>query len=105
MPTIPHDKALHILAGLLVYIATVAVLAVLLPGYSTGPLGLLGVLAAALAGAIKELADMAANADAKDAGQPPPHSVEVADLLFTLAGGLLGWLAASAPQLAQAMGA
>lgn len=84
---LPPDKRLHLLAGYSV--AALAVPLGWLAGLrATERLMALALLAALLAGLLKELADRWANLRAHRAGQPAPHSVELLDAAATLAGGV-----------------
>ena len=86
LPLIPADRAQHFIYGALGYVAAAAVAALLgWPQYAAHA----GLAAALLLGAGKELADARANALARAAGQPPPHGVQFADLVATVAGGLV----------------
>lgn len=99
---IPQDKANHELYGARIA-AVVAIVACLVAEPLLAALGVRAAggagfalllagaasIAAALAAAIaKEYMDRSANDKAEDAGLPPPHSVEVDDLLATVRGGL-----------------
>lgn len=94
LPTLPADKANHVLYGVAIFAAAAAV------GSRLGlPAALSGVAAAALFGAGKELADWLANRRAIAAGQAPVHGVEFGDALATVGGAVLGWLVALAASL------
>lgn len=83
---IAKDKQLHLLAG--VVVATIA--QALCIGFVGGPFPMVGVGAAALAGAYKEARDWYANRkDAMKGAAVPPHSVEWADFGFTTVGGVV----------------
>lgn len=87
LPQLAADKANHLVYGALVYlVAALAAVALHLPRPD-----LLGLAAAALAGAIKETADYIAN---RRAGFQL-HGVELGDFLATAAGGLLCFASAA----------
>lgn len=88
--SIAPDKALHIIAGALAYLAGACV-AHLVGGY---PPAAAGVAAALGAGIAKELADWLGNRRAMRDGRIAPHSVDGRDVIATLAGGVGMWCAA-----------
>lgn len=78
-----QDKIYHLAAGAL--IALVAGVTLRSPFY--------GVLAAAVAGAVKEWAyDAGINYYLKEMGKPPAHDVDVMDFVYTAAGGAVASL-------------
>lgn len=83
IPTLPLDKANHFVWGVLIGLAAFAVAA--LSGVKFAVV--VPVLASFLAGVAKELTDALANKRAEEGGDPPPHSVERKDVLFSTAGG------------------
>lgn len=87
LPLIPQDKANHAVygAGLAAVGASLAVIA----GAPPWAAALLGAVAAATLGLVKERLDARANAKALAAGHSPPHSVERGDVVATAVGGLL----------------
>lgn len=89
---IPHDKALHAIAGALIF-AVVSVLAALAGQRETARMW--GAGAAVLAGVIKEAWDYVRNRQALKAGLAAPHGVEGSDLAWTAGGALVVWLAAA----------
>jgi hypothetical protein len=91
---IPADKANHAIYGALI------ALAVLLAARQWGILPTLqpadlALAAAAVAGIAKEAIDKVLNMRAAAAGRALPHGVEAFDLLATVAGGAMVWVAAS----------
>ena len=87
---IPHDKALHVIAGLIVFILAAAAGAYCgIPAWRE-----LAVVAAFVVGLLKELTDYLANRRALAEGRQAPHGVEAWDVVATTCGGALGWLAA-----------
>jgi hypothetical protein len=91
-PDIQHDKAMHSINGLAIYIIVVA-LCLMQGGYLFDPgiAPVLGLSAAIAAGIAKELNDAWANWQANRAGLPEPHSVEFADFAATALGGAAGF--------------
>jgi hypothetical protein len=83
LPIIPQDKANHFIYG-----AVIAVVAGLVANQLDLPVVICSVGAATLFGAAKEALDWYKNREARKAGALPPHGVEIADFLFTVAGGV-----------------
>lgn len=90
LPQLPADKANHALYGAAVFVAIGGIAAALGHSDIARPAGALGALLIACA---KEAVDYTLNRRAITAGLPPPHGVEVADIVATTAGALLCWLA------------
>jgi len=90
LPQLPADKANHALYGAAVFIVAGGVAAHLGHADISQPVG---ALAALLAACVKEVVDHTRNGRAMAAGLPPPHGVEAADIVATIAGALLCWLA------------
>lgn len=85
LPSLPQDKANHLLYGALVGLLAYALARALTAPYAAWlPWG-----AATLVGAAKEAADHLGNLRAARAGMPTPHGVEWADFAATAAGGAL----------------
>ena len=78
LPVIPADKANHFAYG-----AVISAIGSIL----AGPLA--GLALAAVFGILKELKDYLDNRKAAASGLLPPHGVELADALWTAAGGLV----------------
>lgn len=100
MKALPQDKANHLAYGALIAscAAVVAHFAIIgmvgagaLPGWILQHQAVVKLTAAqgasVLAGVLKELLDRRANAKAVARGEPPPHSVERADIAYTAIGG------------------
>ena len=85
LPIIPHDKALHIIYGAVVFCAGLLVAHALAPGYQLQ----IAAAAVAVVAVGKEAADRLANWRASKAGLRLPHGVEVLDVVATCAGGAL----------------
>lgn len=84
---VPKDKQLHIAAGAVVGVVAVVVF------WPVRVPTLLGAVGAALAaGLYKEWSDARANRAARAAGLPPPHTVDPADVVYTVLGGTLAGL-------------
>lgn len=93
LPMLDADTANHAVYG-----AAIALAAMLLATAAGAPhAALLGAAAAALFGAGKEAADYRSRRKALAAGAEPTHGVEWADLLGTVAGGLLVLVVRLAP--------
>ena len=84
---IPKDKQLHLAAGAVVGVVAVVVF---WPVRVPTLLGATG--AALLAGLYKEWSDSRSNRVARAAGLPPPHTVDPADVGYTVLGGTLAGL-------------
>lgn len=90
---IPQDKANHEAYGarIAMVLAVLAIVAVSLlrPGAAALMLGgIVAIGGAFVAGKAKEMLDARANAAALAEGEPPPHSVEAADVRYTVYGGI-----------------
>lgn len=90
---LPQDKANHVIAGVLVYVVVTALLA-FFTALSAPVIALLGLLASAVAGVMKEVTDFIGNQCRRKAGLPPNHDVDPLDFAATLVGGLLVFAAA-----------
>lgn len=82
LPTLPADKANHVLYGQAIALSFAALARAL--GHNPAAWAVAG---AAIFGIGKELLDRLANRRAIKAGLPPPHGVEFADFAATLLGG------------------
>jgi hypothetical protein len=91
LPTIPHDKALHLVYGAVVYTAAAVVMSLAGFPHFAHQVAAFAVIVAAFG---KEGADYYANWKARKQGSIPTHGVELADLICTLLGGSLCGLAA-----------
>jgi len=86
LPQLPQDKANHFAYGAAIgVISSFATIGLGHPELSR----LVPLVAAGLAGAVKELADWLQNRQTVKSGGPPTHDVDVLDFLATLCGGLL----------------
>lgn len=83
LPSLPSDKANHIVYGAGIALVAYLMGLMLLPQYAAQ----IALAAAVVAGAGKEVADRWANIQAMRVGLPPPHGVELWDALATWAGG------------------
>lgn len=90
LPLLPIDKANHVVYGALIFTVVGGLVATLGCADVAQPAGALGALVVAC---IKELVDSALNRRAASAGLAPPHGVEAADIVATVAGALLCWFA------------
>jgi hypothetical protein len=96
LPDIPHDKAMHALTGLAIFILSAGLAHLALWSISIQALaaswlaGAIGIAASAAAGILKELEDALLNRAAIEDGLAQPHSVEGMDFVATLAGGAGG---------------
>ena len=91
---IPQDKATHEVYGARIgavaaAAAYVAAFAIGWPKYALPAAAAAAAVLALAAGLAKEQLDKRANARAHDEGLPPPHSVESADAVATLLGGVV----------------
>lgn len=92
LPTIPHDKSLHMNYGAIIAaLSAMILLCIFVPlrpqlVWLVLPSALLTCVTAAL---IKEELDDRANRKALAAGLKPAHGVERADITYTVAGGCL----------------
>lgn len=85
LPTLPADKAMHVIYGA----ATASLAGLLSVHFGIQPAGLVALAAAAAVGVLKEAADLIANRRAEAAGLLPPHGVEWQDAAATAIGGAL----------------
>jgi hypothetical protein len=101
LPLIPQDKANHTVYGSIIasIICSATTIFMLLFDIYTDKLyeqhliaAVIGLSAATAAGVIKELIDKRANNIAIKLGLVPPHSVEIADALYTTQGGIIAAL-------------
>ena len=81
---IPHDKLLHMAAGLCPALAA----AICATFFNRDPFWYVALLPLAV-GILKELNDLRLNMAAQRRGEPPPHGVEVLDALATALPGFL----------------
>lgn len=88
--TLPHDKANHLIWGFVVALAMTA--AARWAGFAPWAPAI-GMVAALVVGAMKELMDHMENQAADDMGAPRPHTVSWGDVLATAAGGAVHWAA------------
>lgn len=88
MPIIPHDKALHVIYGAVVFCAAMLAAHLLVPSYQLQ----IAAAAVVVVAVGKEAADRLANWRAARAGLPAPHGVEMMDAVATCAGGVLAAL-------------
>jgi len=94
LPTLPPDKAQHVIYGLVISAMTyAAMMAAQQPPLLAARAGL---LASAAAGLLKEAADAWVNRRMTGHWRTGPHGVEGLDALATAAGGLPVWLALEA---------
>jgi hypothetical protein len=92
LPTVPADKANHIIDGAAVFIITAWIAQAFgLPGHL-----LLGLACTVAAGAAKEGSDWFFNRRARLLGAAPTHGVEFLDFAATCAGGLAVYFAVTA---------
>ena len=84
LPSLPQDKANHVVYG-----AAIAVVAGYIAYVLHLPAASVGLGAAVVFGALKEAVDYYQNTQLVKAGQSPTHGVEFNDFLATSAGGLL----------------
>ena len=92
IPSIPADKAQHFTYGAL--IALLALYSAIFLGLDQWAAKLIGVVAAISAGLIKEyVLDLRANKTAEAAGSPLPHEISAGDVIATVLGGVVVWLA------------
>lgn len=82
LPQIPADKANHFIYGAAFFALVVHLVE---PQYA--------LLATAVLGVAKEIADVVANERASARGLPPPHGVELLDAVATTAGGVVCFIA------------
>lgn len=94
LPSLPQDKANHVIYGAVIALAAYWVGLLTMPEYAAR----IALAAAVVAGAGKEVADRLANLKAQRAGLPPPHGVELWDALATWAGGAAVFVAACLDQ-------
>jgi hypothetical protein len=89
---VPQDKRMHFAAGFA--IGATATLSFKWGGAKPKTAMSFGIGTGTLAGVGKEVHDKMQNDAARRMGLPPPHSVEVADAAYTIAGAALGsWVA------------
>lgn len=86
LPTIPHDKALHIIYGAAIFAASHGAMTLL--GHPAYALQVAFTLTA-IFGVGKECIDHIANQRQRDAGLLPTHGVEPLDAVATVMGGVL----------------
>jgi len=97
---IPHDKALHVIGGsIIASVSSIAAAALLLIGevflsrfnihIHPGAIPVLSLVLVLIAGIAKEKMDDNQNTKDLLAGKIPSHSVERADVVYTVIGGLL----------------
>ena len=94
IPTIPHDKALHAIYGMLVFVVS-CLIGLAIARYARLPLLLAPIAGIALSGLIGKLAEMRQerlNAQAQRDGLPGAHDVDPADVRYTTWGGVLASL-------------
>jgi len=87
LPSLPQDKANHVVYG-----AGIAVVAGYVAYVLHLPVAGVGLGAAVVFGALKEALDYYQNLQLTKAGQSPTHGVEFNDFLATSAGGALATL-------------
>ena len=93
LPTLPADKANHVIYGACLFAAAGAI-----AGHFGLPHSrLIGVGVALAVGVAKEITDYLANRAAIARGEPPPHGVELADVIATVGGALLAAAAGEVP--------
>lgn len=85
LPSLAHDKALHVIGGLAAFAFTSPLL------LQAGAASWHALIVVLFVGLAKEGADHRANARALRAGLAKPHGVELADVVATVAGGVAGW--------------
>jgi hypothetical protein len=90
---LPHDKALHVIAGSLVAAVVCVGFALLFLFFGVrvhpGGIPVVALLATLLVGKGKEMLDERSNGQDLIAGRPPSHSVETADIIYTVVGGAI----------------
>lgn len=91
LPTLAADKANHFIYGLGVYLVASTLL------IAVGGQAWHAHLVVLFVAGSKERSDQRSNVRAVNAGQAEPHSVELNDILATVAGGVAGWLCQAAP--------
>lgn len=85
LPIIPHDKALHIIYGAVIFTVIFVLSHLSIPHYEMC-VASAAVVVAAIA---KELRDLWSNIQAKRLNLTPTHGVEVMDAVATIAGGIV----------------
>jgi hypothetical protein len=94
LPSVPQDKANHIMYGLVISIIATTVFALILDNnmehvYAMIAASVIGASFAIVVGILKEVLDKLSNVRNQKAGLPPIHTVEVADAAYTALGGIL----------------